>query len=224
MKANNGDMLPQNTPNTQPPQQTPNPFVAIPENPQDKGFWSKLKSTIALRDKWKAFMSWAKSGKDLSSIFGASCWQVLKNFKVFGKIATGQWNMESAKELAVLLLDTGVKIPVCLVWFGILPPWPGKFWSYVFMALSLKAQNGPKGSKLQNFLNRYVYPSTFQQKADEFNANKQQQQPQPVPVPNKEAGTLYHSNLRKTAIYQLNWYDKLVIAHAAREIDSLIIA
>lgn len=110
--------------------------------------------------------------KTMSKLVGSSVWRHLLGWGVINKLAKGEWSKENGQKLLIQLLDAGVKVPATLFWFGIIPPMPGKVWSYVFTALSIYGFLQPN-SRVHAMLKRYIYPSTFKDVEREHRAKNQ---------------------------------------------------
>jgi len=102
---------------------------------------------------------------ELRSLLSESLWQYLKDWGVVRKLLRGDWSKENGKQLLLQLLDTGVKVPITLFWFGIIPPIPGKIWSYITTALSVYGYLDPEakigGVPIHEALKKWIYPSSF---------------------------------------------------------------
>jgi len=111
---------------------------------------------------------------DMQKVIGAALWEYLKNWGVVGRLAKGQWTKDNGKQLLIQLLDTGVKVPASLFWFGIIPPIPGKVWSYVFSALSTYGFIRPQ-SQVHKLLKRYIYPASYDTAEQDYYQRKVEQ-------------------------------------------------
>lgn len=142
-----------------------------------KGVWSESKLNNQSQERLERFRE-SLAFKDrvdyINRVLGRSLWRYLLNWGVLAKIAKGEWTRENGMQLLKQFVDSGWRIPATLFWFGIIPPIPGKIWSYLFSALSIHGFIEPD-SKLHKNLKRYLYPSTIEQAEEEVEREMEQE-------------------------------------------------